>query len=153
MVEAEPVNVTFTADTSDLVSGINEGGRAMSNFSETAKVADFSIRQVSGSSIGMFRAMIDMRVALMSVENVMKRFGVTNKEVADIMGTVTTIMDIAIAVMAIYRAAKVATGLASWFAAKAGFAEAAAEESVATGGFGMPVAVAEGASAIGTFEG
>lgn len=151
MPEAEPITVTFQGDSSDLVSAANEGSRAMDNMGNSSMSLGRTLRSQTTDARMLFRAMIEMRVAMMSAEHVMKDFGMSTEQVNAIMGTANMVMDVAISLMAAYRAASMLKALASWLAAKAGFAEAAAEEAVATGGFGTPVAVMTGMGAIAAF--
>src|SRR5436190_592319 len=119
MVETDPVNVTITADTSDVVTGLNEGSRAMANFGSSSEEMAMSVGRASTASKGLFRGMIEMRVALSATEHTLKAFGIQNEIVSGILNDLNLVMDVAITVMAIYRAA-------SFLAAQGDLARAAA---------------------------
>lgn len=147
MADAEPITVTFTADTGDLVSGTNAASDALDNFSDSAKSAQFSIRAAAGDSRSFFMAAVELKVAMTSVEAVLKATGMSAKEVNAIFGELNIVMDVAISLMAIYRAAKVAVALAHWVAARAALADAAAEAGAASLGALIPVVMGIGLAA------
>lgn len=147
MADAEPITVTFQADTSDLVAGTKEASDALDGFNDSAKSAQFSIHQAAGESRSFFMAAVQMRIALTSVESVLKATGMSAKQVNAIFGDLNLVMDVAISLMAIYRAAKIAVGLAHWVAAKAALADAAAEAGAASLGVLIPVVLGVGLAA------
>ena len=86
MPEADPITVRFEADSSDLVSGTNEATKSLQTFGSASQSISGTIRSQTTDVRGLFRAMIEVRVAMMSAERVMKDFGMSSKEVSSIMG-------------------------------------------------------------------
>src|SRR5439155_17956008 len=101
----------------------------------------------SQASKGMFRAMVEMRVALMSSEHVMKTLGLQTEGTKKIFEAMNLVMDIGITIMAIYRAAQAAKALGHWIVAKAALAESAAEAGTISFGAGIAIVAAAGLAA------
>lgn len=152
MPETEAITVTFDANTGDLVEGVRQGETALRSFGKTSDSVRGSIREVAADSKGLFRALIEMRIAAMSVERVMKDVGFQNEFVTRTFQIMNTAMDVAITLTAIYRAAKIAQGLAHWFTAKAALAESAGMAGTISFGVGVAIMAAAGLAAFAAVE-
>src|SRR3990167_6827677 len=108
MVETEPITVPIRADTTDLRTGLDQGRAAMKAFGDESKNASLKIRDTTDSSRALFTGLVNMRVASMATQRVMKELGINNEFVTRSFDAMNLVMDVAIALSAIYRAAKVA---------------------------------------------
>lgn len=153
MPEASPVNVSFTSDVSDLVDGAKQASSAMRDFSASSDSLSKSLRQSTTESRGVFRALIEARVALMSVENLTKDLGIQNQFLNDTYKALNVTMDVAISLAAIMRAADLAKAGAKWISAKAALAESAAQAGTISFGAGIAIVAAAGLAAFAAVEG
>lgn len=153
MPDTEPIKVEFQADTSDLVDGVREAKSAMGELNSSTLTLSQSMKQTMGDSKNVFRGMVEMRVALMSVQNLTKDLGIQNQFLTGTYQILNTAMDVAISLAAIERAAKFALAAAKWVSAKAGLAESAAEAGTVSLGVAIPIVVAAGLAAFAAVEG
>src|SRR5947208_1644297 len=111
MPDTDPVFVYLNADPSDLVNGVVQAKQAMQDLGDETEKTGTKFIGASQQSKGMFRAMVEMRVALMSSEHVMKSLGLQTEATKKVFEAMNLVMDIGITIMAIYRAAQAAKAL------------------------------------------
>ena len=148
MPETEPITVGLRADSNNLKTGLEQGRSALREFGSETEHTSLNIRKMAGDSRQLFSALVQMRVASMATQNVLKELGLNNEYVSGTFKVMNAAMDVAIAVSAIYRATKVAEAVASWFAAKAKMADAVATVSASTLFLGTTAAVAAALAAL-----
>lgn len=107
MPETEPITVKFQADTSGLVTGINEGKAALNGFGREADSTGTKITGLEGRNVSLFRTFLIMRGATASLETVMKRLGIATGTSTAIMEGLNLVLSTGVAILAVYRAAMV----------------------------------------------
>ena len=152
MPETEPITVLIRADATEMRTGFDQARGAMKAFGDESAHTSLKIRDTADSSRALFTGLVNMRVASMATQRVMKELGINNEFVTRSFDAMNLVMDVAIALSAIYRAAKVAEKIASWLAAKAKFAEMAANMGMWTFGAGALVAAGIAAAVIASIS-
>jgi len=146
------VTVRIEADESDLVTGLDEGKRALGEFgNEVERTAGRTINLTSKGRDLVF-AMLAVRGAFSLSRQIMKEFGIESEAAGRALHFVELATYAAIVASKLYRVAKGLEALASRSAAVAHFFEATGKVASSTLFIGLAAAVAASIAAIGIFE-
>src|SRR3990167_8963816 len=102
MPETEPITVAIRADTTEMRAGFDQARGAMKAFGDESAHTSLKIRDTADSSRALFTGLVNMRVASMATQRVMKELGINNEFVTRSFDAMNLVLDVALPLIAIH---------------------------------------------------
>ena len=135
MADTEPITTEFIADTSGLVTGLNEGKTALRQYGDETERTENKFRLFNSRGLNLLSTLLAVRGAIAISSDVMKSFGLQTEHVERVTQGLTLALNIGIAILAVYRTALLLKAAAEFIAAKASLLHA-----IGIGGLVIPIA-------------